>query len=35
VKRLKEASKAEVKIDEAYMAQFHGDAGPEETDEPQ
>ncbi len=35
VKRLKEASKAEVKIDDAYMAQFHGDAGPEETDEPQ
>jgi len=33
VKRLKEAWKAEVKVDETYMAQFHGDAGPEETDD--
>lgn len=36
VKRLKDASKADVKRDELYMAAYHGDAGPDETDdEPQ
>lgn len=35
VKRLRDASKSDVKRDETYMAQYHGDAGADETDEQQ